>query len=238
MSSKRKKDKPTKGGKLLDFDAKYTPSCYAGHPGMALPGGMVFGGSAHTPVVKNADIYVALEASARFNLSDPWEAHQITNVRFSIADSYPPKDSEVPRFKKMVTYLCNQVQAGKKVHVGCIGGHGRTGLVLAAMAAELGHKDAIQYVRKNYCSKAVESSEQVDFLMKHYGVNYANANKSYVSTLSDGLWSDKKSGKWTPPLTSTAKAVTKALAAPASTGSRQISPMANAARSLWKPHKA
>ena len=70
--------------------------------------------------------------------------------------------ANVTRFKKLVTWLCNQLQDGKTVHVGCIGGHGRTGTVISAIVAELlEEKDAIQWVRKHYCKKAVESKAQV-----------------------------------------------------------------------------
>ena len=35
--------------------------------------------------------------------------------------------SNVARFKKLVTWVCTQLQDGKTVHIGCIGGDGRTG---------------------------------------------------------------------------------------------------------------
>lgn len=202
--------KDNKDSKKSKSKSLFTGACYETHPACQLGGGVIYGGSAHSPKVKDADIYVALESSAKFTLTDPWEPHQIVNVRFNIDDSYPPKKSEVPRFKKMVTYLCNQLQAGKKIHIGCIGGHGRTGTVLAAMAAELGHKDAIQYVRKHYCAKAVESAEQVEFLMDHYGANFAEANKTYTTSLADlkdykatGTYDEKYgSALWKPPASS------------------------------------
>lgn len=49
----------------------------------------------------------------------------------------------------------------------CVGGHGRTGTALAAMLmAALGwkSKQATDWVRKNYCSKAIESKTQEDYL--------------------------------------------------------------------------
>jgi protein-tyrosine phosphatase len=51
---------------------------------------------------------------------------------------------------------------GLWVEVGCIGGHGRTGTTLACMAvlAGLSHKQAVKFVRKNYCDKAIEGSDQ------------------------------------------------------------------------------
>ncbi len=54
--------------------------------------------------------------------------------------------------------------------VACIGSHGRTGTALAAMCLaaneKLGVEDTIKFVRKQHCYKAVESWDQVDYLMQ------------------------------------------------------------------------
>jgi hypothetical protein len=89
-------------------------------------------------------------------------------------------------FRNLVDYLCNQLQAGKRIHIGCIGGHGRSGLLLSAIVAKLGTKDAIQWVRQNHCEKAVESEQQINFLVKHYGVTPAEPAKKEWSTVSQG----------------------------------------------------
>lgn len=56
----------------------------------------------------------------------------------------------------------------QKVEIGCIGGHGRTGTMLACMKIWASHrvgepmepKDAIDWVHKNYCSHAIEGDQQ------------------------------------------------------------------------------
>lgn len=55
-----------------------------------------------------------------------------------------------------------KAKEGLWVEVGCIGGHGRTGTALACMAVLAGvkPKNAVKWVKKNYCSHAVESSVQ------------------------------------------------------------------------------
>ena len=153
--------------------------CYESHPVLKLGKGKLYGGAARSPKVKDADVYVVLQSGDMNGWqSDPWEKQQITEVYYGIRDMDAPAD--VPRFKKLVTWVCNQLQSGKTVHVGCIGGHGRTGTVLSAIVAELkGEKNAIQYVRKHYCKKAVESKSQIHFLMKHYGVSEAEPTKGY-----------------------------------------------------------
>jgi hypothetical protein len=159
------------------------PRCYESHKPLKLGSGLLYGGSASSPVPKDADVYVSLQSgSASGRSADPWEeAGGPVEVFFWISDMRAPNDPK--RFKKMITWLCTQLHAGLKVHVGCIGGHGRTGTVFTAIIAEMtGEKDAIQYVRKYYCKRAVESREQIAFLMKHYGVSEAIATKGEASS--------------------------------------------------------
>jgi len=62
---------------------------------------------------------------------------------------------------------------GGFVEVGCIGGHGRTGLFLGVLTLLAAHevgvpltaKDAIEYVRSTYCRHAIESSKQEWYLV-------------------------------------------------------------------------
>ncbi len=58
-------------------------------------------------------------------------------------------------------------EENKDVIVCCIGGHGRTGLVLSILAyfmCEDAKKDPIAFIRKNYCKEAVETAEQVKYI--------------------------------------------------------------------------
>ena len=154
--------------------------CYEHHPVLKLGKGKLYGGAARSPKVKDADVYVVLQSGDMNGWqSDPWDKQTVTEVYYGIRDMEAP--SNVARFKKLVTWVCTQLQDGKTVHIGCIGGHGRTGTVISAIVAEmLEEKDAIQYVRKHYCKKAVESTTQVAFLMKHYGVSKAEPTKSFT----------------------------------------------------------
>ena len=151
--------------------------CYESHPVLKIGKGKLYGGSASYPVVKDADVYVALQSGSTCGrISDPWDKQSVVEVQYSIRDMEAPANTA--RFKKMITWLCTQLHEGKTVHVGCIGGHGRTGTVLSAIVAEaLEQADAVQYVRKHYCKKAVESKAQMQFLMKHYGVSEAEPTK-------------------------------------------------------------
>lgn len=83
---------------------------------------------------------------------------------------YPWPDLDVPRepsrFKKALHWLLRQAVDGKRVEIGCAGGHGRTGTVLAALLVLQGMSRgrAAQRVRKSYCSEAIETRSQERFL--------------------------------------------------------------------------
>lgn len=57
-------------------------------------------------------------------------------------------------------------QKGESVEIGCLGGHGRTGTALACLAILTGcpPSEAVSWVRDTYCTEAVETAEQQDFV--------------------------------------------------------------------------
>jgi hypothetical protein len=61
-----------------------------------------------------------------------------------------------------IQVVLDAAKAGQFVEIGCIGGHGRTGVVLAAMASVCGVPPlkAVKWVRKNYCKEAIETEQQ------------------------------------------------------------------------------
>lgn len=73
-----------------------------------------------------------------------------------------------------VMYVCETVKAwaqkGIVVEIGCIGGHGRTGALMACIAQLCGVKaaDAAQWVWDNYCKEAIESKDQEWYII-HFG---------------------------------------------------------------------
>ena len=137
----------------------------------------VYGGACGDPVHVNLDIYVALDHSTSHDPQAwPWNGTR-QFVYFPIQDMSVPKDPV--EFRKMIDWLADQLVMGKSVHVGCLGGHGRTGLVLAALTRVLGgEEDAITYVRDHYCKKAVETVEQVNWLAKHFGIKKVSGSKT------------------------------------------------------------
>jgi hypothetical protein len=157
----------------------YSAQCYTTHKPLKLGKYKVYGGNASNPVVNDADVYVSLQHGSTCGLiSDPWEEKVVTEIQYPITDGQAPIN--INRFKKMISWLCNQLQEGKKIHVGCIGGHGRTGMVLSALVKEiLDEKEATEYVRNNYCKKAVETAVQMTFLQKVFDITPVSPTKDF-----------------------------------------------------------
>lgn len=164
-------------------------SCYNTHPGLTFVAKngkeyTIYGGNCSSPIVHDADIYIGFAYGvSNPSKAYPWEKNYrpVTVINYPITDMKAPDNAA--SFKAMIDWVCNQLQSGKKIHAGCIGGHGRTGMFLSAVVAQMaGMKDAIQYVRTHYCKKAVETSVQVKFLMEHYGVSKAEDIKKYTTT--------------------------------------------------------
>jgi hypothetical protein len=83
--------------------------------------------------------------------------------------SIPTKDFSVPDVKTLQRGLRKAVWAivrGKPVYVGCMAGRGRTGLFLSVLARSFGYGSPIQYVRSNYYSHAVETADQMLYVLK------------------------------------------------------------------------
>lgn len=165
--------------------------CYSTHPALPVGDFKIYGGSCSSPVVKDADIYVGFDSSmTRTSRQFPWEPG--TEFLYKITDMAAPADAD--SFILLLDYLAVQLTAGAKIHLGCIGGHGRTGTVLAALVKVVtGEADAITYVRKNYCERAVESDAQVRFLNKHFGITEVPGYKSHSAVTSSGFHSG---GSW------------------------------------------
>lgn len=136
--------------------------CRHYHKEFVLPNGLVMQGSSMTGVVKRRhrapDFGLYLDAGW-LSLAD-WRAEFIR---------WP--DYGVPRIAQVaadaITEAYQRITEGWLVETGCIGGHGRTGTVLACMVILAGETDpeaAMRYVWKNYCTEAIESKAQMDFI--------------------------------------------------------------------------
>jgi len=176
--------KKSKGLKKTTGTFKKGVRCYHTHKPLPLCDGLfIHGGSCVTPVVSDADIYIGFDHNMNAMGKDfPW--NEGCAIHFKITDMKAPSDPD--EFKKMVEWTAEQIKAGKKVHAGCIGGHGRTGTFFAALVKHMmGIDDAITYVREHYCERVVESEAQINFLHKHYGITKVKATKAYGGGAGD-----------------------------------------------------
>jgi hypothetical protein len=82
---------------------------------------------------------------------------------------YPIDDFEIlpDDVANMISeHIINCLNEGHKVGLHCLGGHGRTGYIAALVLGRIGYSDPIKLLREQYCSKAVETNEQVAHIAK------------------------------------------------------------------------
>ncbi|MGH2693311.1 MAG: protein-tyrosine phosphatase family protein [Actinomycetota bacterium] len=85
---------------------------------------------------------------------------------------YPWPDLGLPRdprrFTRALRWLLEEAARGRRVEIGCAGGHGRTGTTLAGLLVLQGltPRGAIRRVRRSYCDEAVESRDQAEMLRR------------------------------------------------------------------------
>ncbi|KKK65816.1 hypothetical protein LCGC14_2970330 [marine sediment metagenome] len=160
---------------MLKKPKTYKRACWP-HPLLEIRPGLrlVAGSGCAHPIVDDYDVYIGFDAMTLTTRHLPWTPG--VEIHYRIDDMQAPKNAKT--YRKLVDWTLEQLVSGARVHAGCIGGHGRTGMFFTALvAAATGRKDAILYVREHYCKKACETSTQIDFLVKHYGVDPVTASK-------------------------------------------------------------
>lgn len=76
------------------------------------------------------------------------------------------------RLAELAAEVAGSVAAGRSVEIACLGGHGRTGTLLAAVigrAERLGAAAALFEARRRYCRRAVETPPQVSLMYAALG---------------------------------------------------------------------
>ena len=87
-------------------------------------------------------------------------------------------DFNAPKYPRLAySQICSAYSLGKSVcvEIGCIGGHGRTGTILACMSIldkGFNPDDAINFTRDTYCSQAIETSSQERFVELFWEMHY------------------------------------------------------------------
>lgn len=144
--------------------------CWETHQPVEILEGVFHGGNCFKGVQNVvADIYVALDYGGH---PPPWtekmnRSMMPQSVLFDIPNFGVPHSAKA--FHGLIDMLVSALEDGCVVHVGCMGGHGRTGMVLAAILAKAGDPTPIATARARYCKKAVETDAQVEWLHRHFG---------------------------------------------------------------------
>lgn len=115
------------------------------------PSSWVHGGPfRHAPVDFDG---VCLLEKALTNPRDPNRWFHLPIQDFSV----PSDDAQV---RKALRHVFSSLLRGRNVYVGCMGGFGRTGLMMALIAKVMAYPDPVQYVRTQYTKQAVETRAQ------------------------------------------------------------------------------
>ena len=113
-----------------------------------------------------------------FDVSDPYQRTDLPDFGLYLDDRWDPPwphqhlawpDFGVPDARELTAALddvLGRVRQGATVEIGCLGGHGRTGTALACLAVLSGvpADQAVAKIRKDYCDRAVETSDQESFV--------------------------------------------------------------------------
>lgn len=180
---------------------KRSARCLDTHPELKIGGGIFYGGSCGHPTVHDADIYIGFQSGmAHSNRRFPW--HPGHEIDFRVTDYHAPDKKDEGAYVKLVDWTVAQLATGARVHAGCIGGHGRTGMFLAAVLARLGVSNPIAHARSHYCDRAVESVEQVNFLVRVFGCEKVDPAKTRViGGTGVGDWENEGSSvTWRSPV--------------------------------------
>lgn len=93
-------------------------------------------------------------------LDPSWQPVDWSHVLLDWPDFGIPPETDVA--VEAIRAAFDRAQRGQAVEVACVGGHGRTGTVLACMAILAGIRvtEAVAWVRAAYCERAVQEPSQ------------------------------------------------------------------------------
>ena len=157
--------------------------CKVEHKGTAIKGVPGLFGSSYRHGLSDDDshIFVLLEdklledvlyiKSPCSTVGGPFDPLKVLQTRSNFI-FWPWTDGSTPRVQQMleqVKWLAEQHKNGESIEVACYGGHGRTGTLLAILAALSTSEptlDAIDLVKADYCNHAVETKTQEETIIE------------------------------------------------------------------------
>jgi hypothetical protein len=163
---------------------KPPPPCDSKHIPFKAWNGLITGlpGKLHQSQLSDLNVWLTLSWAP----SIPWlwgitQEPQPTphHIMFPITDYEEPSDVE--SFEWLVGTCQRYLTEGRNVHVSCVGGHGRTGLVLACIMGRSGITQPITHIREAGCEKWVESIKQIDFVSEFCHEKQKAKPRSYLT---------------------------------------------------------
>lgn len=178
--------KPVGAVSVYGQAGKYTKRwCEHWQSPFALEEGLSIFASAWTdkPMWKEEQLVPSIIPDIGFYLDNYWQSGSImtspgTRLPFESQSHthkvlWPWPDRGIPaggmrQFEAALEWLLSSLKAGSIVETGCFAAHGRTGTLLACLLVKQGldANDAMRRVRKEHCSSAIESAEQVQFVRR------------------------------------------------------------------------
>jgi len=134
-----------------------------------------------------------------YNLDAP-ELNKYNNpvIDIDCSDYKAPNHLSIEFWKDLLKRLRLEYTEGriKAVTVCCMGGHGRTGMALSILAGltKAVSTDPVEFVRANYCEKAVESKAQLEYVEEITGIKVeAKLKKNFYSSgyVGSYFWEDE-----------------------------------------------
>lgn len=92
------------------------------------------------------------------------EINNECNIKLHLRDFGVPSLGQTIDWQKGVELTIRAGLRGDRPYVGCMGGLGRTGLMLASVAKALGEEHPVLWIRTRYRREAVETVEQQRFI--------------------------------------------------------------------------
>lgn len=125
----------------------------------------------------------------------PWAQDRATKAVIIKWQDYAAYD-DFDHLKDIVCWMLDEMSNGKKFETGCLGGHGRTGTfaacILIAADGDVLPADAIERVRKEHCSSAIENDKQLNMIADWY--KFVNGQETWKESKQENKRFEKLKG--------------------------------------------
>lgn len=107
----------------------------------------------------------------------PWAKKAEPEALYIDWTDYSVPDGDMPMVD-IVTWMLAEMGKGVRFETACMGGHGRTGTMLAMLLTAQGVLPgaAINRVREHHCAKGIENAKQAEYVAEFYKLFHGNAS--------------------------------------------------------------